>query len=137
MPRVDVSAIKKQARKITASALVIAALAVLYATDNPGVASIQDAAAQFAFSRHRLPELPGPPVREFRNTHPDVRHIAWFMSTVGAAAALNDLDGDGLANDVCYIDTRTDQVIVAPVPGTGDRYKPFALDFDAGGKKLF
>jgi hypothetical protein len=44
---------------------------------------------------------------------------------------LNDLDGDGLSNDVCYVDVRTDQVIVAPVPGTGMRYAPFALD--AGG----
>jgi len=137
MPAVDVSAIKKQARKIAALAMVLSALAVLYATDNPVAANLQDVAAQFAFSRHRLPEVPGPPVREFRNTHPDVRHITWFMSTVGAAAALSDLDGDGLANDVCYIDTRTDQIIVAPVPGSGDRFRPFALDFDTGGKKLF
>ena len=42
--------------------------------------------------------------------------------------ALNDLDGDGLPNDVVYVDTRADRVIVAPVPGTGERYEPFALD---------
>jgi hypothetical protein len=41
--------------------------------------------------------------------------------------ALNDLDGDGLPNDVCYVDVRTDEVIVAPVPGTGLRFRPFAL----------
>jgi enediyne biosynthesis protein E4 len=50
------------------------------------------------------------------------------MSTLGAGAALADIDGDGLPNDVCYVDTVTDQVIVTPAPGTGDRYKPFALN---------
>jgi enediyne biosynthesis protein E4 len=42
--------------------------------------------------------------------------------------ALNDLDGDGLPNDICYLDVRTDQVIVTPAPGTGARYQTFALD---------
>ena len=41
--------------------------------------------------------------------------------------ALNDLDGDGLPNDVVYVDPRADRVIVAPVPGTGERYEPFCL----------
>ena len=45
----------------------------------------------------------------------------------GAAVALADLDGDGLPNDVLLVDPRIDQVIVAPVPGTGGRYEPFAL----------
>ena len=39
-----------------------------------------------------------------------------------------DLDGDQLPNDVCYVDTRTDQVIIAPVPGTEKRFAPFALN---------
>ena len=47
---------------------------------------------------------------------------------MGASVAMNDLDGDGLPNDVCYVDTRTDQLIVAPVPGTPQRYKPFVLN---------
>ncbi len=42
--------------------------------------------------------------------------------------ALNDLDGDGLANDVCSVDTRLDQVLVQPAPRTGERYPLFALD---------
>ena len=44
------------------------------------------------------------------------------------SVAIADMDGDQLPNDVCYVDTRTDQVIVAPLPGTGDRFAPFALD---------
>ncbi|HET6891867.1 MAG TPA: CRTAC1 family protein, partial [Pyrinomonadaceae bacterium] len=46
---------------------------------------------------------------------------------VGAAAALGDLDGNGLSDDVCYVDTRTDMVIVTPVPSTTARYKAFSL----------
>ena len=49
------------------------------------------------------------------------------MSSVGASVALGDLDGDGLANDACLVDPRTDQVIVTPVPGTGRRFEPFTL----------
>src|SRR5436305_1587410 len=57
-----------------------------------------------------------------------MERISGWVSAVGAAVALNDLDGDGLSNDVCYVDPRTDQVILAPVPGTPARYQPFELD---------
>jgi len=50
---------------------------------------------------------------------------------VGAAVALADLDGDGLPNDLCHIDPRDDQVMIAPVPGTGERYAPFAVNLAA------
>jgi len=128
---------KRQARTFAAMALTLAAFAVAYLVEHPVAANVDDLAWQFAFSHRPLPEVPGPVIRQIRITHPDYRHIALFWSQLGAAAALNDLDGDGLANDVCYVDTRTDQVIIAPVPGTGDRYKPFALDFNAGAAKLF
>lgn len=129
--RVHLLSLKRLARKITASAIALAAFAIMYIADHPVVADVDRVAAQFSFSRHSLPEVAGGEVRHVRATHQDLHHLAWYWSQWGAAAALNDLDGDGLANDVCYVDTRTDQVIVAPVPGTGDRYKPFALDFGA------
>jgi len=88
---------------------------------------VNAAAARFRFSRSSLSDVAGPPVRHQRLVHPSLERISAFVSTVGAAVALNDMDGDGLSNDVCYIDTRTDQVIIAPVPGTGSRYSPFAL----------
>ncbi|MPZ81271.1 MAG: RNA-binding protein [Actinophytocola sp.] len=57
------------------------------------------------------------------------QRIQAWISSVGAAIAMNDLDGDGLSNDLCLVDTRTDQVVVTPTPGAGgDRYAPFALD---------
>ena len=62
------------------------------------------------------------------SVHPSVRHIRAYVSTLGASVALGDLDGDGLQNDVVWVDPPTDQVICGPVPGTGARYETFALD---------
>src|SRR5207247_5203351 len=45
-----------------------------------------------------------------------------------AAATFADLDGDGLPNDLIYVDPRTDLVTVTPAPGTGERYQPFVLN---------
>ena len=135
--RIIVTALKRSARKIVAVAMALAAFAAMYAAERPVVADVPGIAGQFKFSRHALPDVAGAESRQLRLTHPALSHMAWYWSQWGAAAALNDLDGDGLPNDVCYVDTRTDQVIVAPAPGTGERYKPFALDFNAGAAKLF
>src|SRR5580704_7775866 len=88
----------------------------------------QALARRFRFERAALPHVAGAEVRSIRPVNPSLRHLAGWISSVGAAVALNDLDADGLPNDLCYVDVRTDQIIVAPVPGTGIRYRPFALD---------
>ncbi|MDE0686443.1 MAG: CRTAC1 family protein [Candidatus Poribacteria bacterium] len=85
-------------------------------------------AARFRFTKKRVPELPGKSHQLVRAVHPSLEHIKAWVSSVGASVALGDLDRDGLPNDVCYVDTRTDQVIVAQVEITPVRYKPFALD---------
>src|SRR5690349_518964 len=86
-------------------------------------------ASRFKFQRFLLAEVPDhPPYKYVRQVHPSLNRISAWVSGLGAAATLADLDGDGLPNDVCYVDPRTDLVTVAPVPGTGDRYKPFVLD---------
>lgn len=84
-------------------------------------------AGRFNFERLRLPEL-NQSSRIARVVHPQLRRISAWISSVGAAVSLQDLDGDGLPDDVCYVDTRSDQVIVAPAPGTPDTYAPFELD---------
>ena len=80
------------------------------------------------FKQSALPELPGSARHSSRSVNPSLQGISAWISSVGAAVALNDLDGDGLPNDLCYVDTRSDQVIIAPVPGTGQRYNPFKLN---------
>ena len=86
-------------------------------------------ARRFQFQRATLTPLRSA-VQNQRNVNPKLQGIVSWISTVGAGVALGDLDGDGLANDYCLVDPRTDDVIVSPVPGTGDRYVPFALQPD-------
>lgn len=115
------------ARTVAALLLVIGLFLALRFSLSVSQQEVRAAATRFGFSRSTLPELTGPPIRNQRLVHPSFERVSAFVSTVGAAVALNDMDGDGVSNDACYIDTRTDQVIITPVPGTGNRYAPFAL----------
>ena len=86
-------------------------------------------ATRFKFDRLPLPEVAGrPPYKYIRPVHPSLSRISAWVCTLGAAGAMEDLDGDGLPNDLIYSDPRTGLVTVAPVPGTGNRYAPFTLD---------
>jgi hypothetical protein len=84
-------------------------------------------ASQFSFAKTAL-DVPAHTMATQRPVHPSFDHIVSWISSVGAAVAIGDISGGGMPNDVCYVDTRTNQVIVQPAPGTGDRYAPFALD---------
>src|SRR5215813_11545847 len=84
--------------------------------------------SHFQFQRNLLPRVPGYALKNVRGVNPRLAKISAWISSVGAAVALSDIDGDGLPNDVCYVDVRTDHVIVSPVPGTPSRYQLFVLD---------
>lgn len=89
-------------------------------------------AARFRFTKLPLAEAVGHPhYKSVRHVHPSLDRISAWISSVGAAATLADLDGDGLPNDVIHVDPRSDLVTIAPVPGTGERYKLFTLDKSA------
>ena len=87
----------------------------------------RELASEFSFTRLELPSVTEKAHRSIRRVHPKLQRISAWISSVGASVALNDIDADGLSNDLCYVDVRTDDVIVTPVPGTGERYAPFAL----------
>lgn len=108
---------------LTAACYVIAKLP---ARTPPDLAAI---AGRFSFKKSPLPEAPDAPPHKFvRQVHPSLERISAWISSLGAAVTLADLDGDGLPNDLVHVDPRTDLVTVAPVPGTGERYRPFALE---------
>jgi hypothetical protein len=119
-------------RRYAASFAGLAVVLVVFAfTQYPKLSPAETArmAARFRFSRHPFPEVTGHPAyKNVRVVHPSLQRISAWISSLGAAVALADLDGDGLPNDLCSIDPRTDLVTVAPVPGTGARFQPFALN---------
>ncbi len=84
-------------------------------------------AARFHFTPLPLPEVPGP-YRTVRAVSPALAGISAWISSVGAGIALADLDGDGLANDFCQVEPRSDRVLVAPLPGSGARFAPTTLE---------
>lgn len=97
----------------------------------PGTATAEQdrLAAQYAFAPVSLAMPGGLPHQSIRAVNQDYQHIDAWISSVGAGVALNDLDGDKLANDLCISDPRTDQVVVTPAPdGKAPRYEPFTLD---------
>ncbi len=120
-------AFRRHAAKVTAIVLVF----VVYGFARVPKASeteLAKLAASFRFRTSPLPTLSSETQKTIREVNPSLRRISGWISSVGAAVALNDLDGDGLPNDACYVDTRIDKVIVTPVPGTPQRYQPFALE---------
>ena len=109
---------------------LVVVVAVFAATQYPKLSPEDTAklAARFHFSKWPLPEAANhPPYKNVREVHPSLQRISAWISSLGAAATLADLDGDGLPNDLIHIDSRTDLVTVTPVPGTGERYQPFTL----------
>src|SRR5262245_13328684 len=120
-----------QIRPYLARAAALAAILVIYGFARlPEISSSERRAlaARFSFDRLPLPEIRGVPHKLSRVVHPTLERVSGWVSVVGAAVALNDLDGNGLPDDICYVDPRTDQVIVAPAPGTPARYAPFELN---------
>lgn len=120
-------AFRRQAAKLTAILLIFVAYGFAR-VPKASESELAKLAAGFSFRTAALPELNGIPHKAIRDVNPSLQRIAGWVSVVGAAVALNDLDGDGLPNDACYVDTRIDKVIVAPVPGTAARYQPFTLE---------
>ncbi|MEV6926535.1 VCBS repeat-containing protein [Dactylosporangium sp. NPDC051485] len=86
-------------------------------------------ASRFQFTEREIALPPGLPTRTVRTVNPQYEHIRSWISSVGAAIAVNDLDGQGVADDLCLVDTRSDSVIVTSAPGaSANTYQPFVLD---------
>lgn len=85
-------------------------------------------ASRYDFTKLAIALPPGLPDHTVRVVNPKYERIRSWISSVGAAIAVNDLDGGGKADDLCLVDTRSDSAIVTPAPGSGGSYAPFVLD---------
>lgn len=114
----------------SSSLVAVLIVAVLYLLSRPPRLDERQARAlaeRFSFVDHELPIVSTGPPKSIRAVHPSLEHLAGWISFVGAAASLGDLDGDGLPNDLVYVDPRYETITVCPVPKTGDRFPPFTL----------
>ncbi|MEV8513835.1 CRTAC1 family protein [Dactylosporangium sp. NPDC051484] len=118
-------------RRLIPAFVVLALIALLY-----GAARLPQASAATRASmaeRYQFKQMPialpaGLAQHTVRQVNPAYEHIKSWISSVGAAIAVNDLDGSGIADDLCLVDTRSDSVIVTPAPGGRGTYKPFVLE---------
>jgi enediyne biosynthesis protein E4 len=113
-------------------AVLVVAVALLANAVEVGAANTStDIGRRLHFTPLRLAEPSGRAPRSIRAVHPSLERISAWISSVGAAVAVGDLDGDGLANDLCHVDPRWDSVLISPAPGAAQRYEPFTLDAPA------
>jgi hypothetical protein len=118
-------------RKLLVSTAALAiSLALGWLSTEPSIAEkeLEGIARKYRLAKPvelTLPSTRAP--KQVRNVHPSLERISAWISGEGASAALADLDGDGLPNDLCLVDPRTDQVWILPIPGTGERYERFEL----------
>jgi enediyne biosynthesis protein E4 len=108
---------------------VVGALALLARLPDPQPGEAARLAARFRFAVQPLPPVPIPAGGVVFPVNKSASHMQFYFYQIGASAALGDLDGDGLPNDLVITDVRAKSVMVMPVPGTGNRYAPFVLDF--------
>ncbi|WP_309116045.1 CRTAC1 family protein [Saccharothrix sp.] len=120
--------LRRQLPGILALVLVAATFAVARLPES-SAAEKRDLASSFGFAPESIALPGGYTQQSIRKVNQDYKHIDAWISSVGSAIAMNDLDGDGLSNDICFVDVRIDQVIVTPAPEAGKkpRYTPFAL----------
>jgi hypothetical protein len=120
--------LRRQLPGIVALVLVVTTFLVAR-LPTPSAAELSGLASRYSFEPMSVAMPSGYPQQEVRKVNKDYQHIDAWISSVGAAIALNDVDGDGMPNDLCITDPRIDQVVVTPAPGAkSDRYAPFALD---------
>lgn len=122
------------ARRNTAGVLAVVLMLGTYyivRIPEPSAEERREVASGFGFEAMAISMPSGYAKKEVRPVNKAYRDIQGWISSVGAGIAMNDIDGDGLANDLCITDPRTDQVVVTPAPNReGEPYAPFVLDPD-------
>jgi hypothetical protein len=129
-----VTALWARRRRFAPAVLVLALVTALFFVARIPTASSADRdrlANRYAFTEIPIAMPPGyRPTQTVRKVNPAYHHLRSWISAVGAAVAVNDLQGNGREDDLCIVDPRTDQVVLtyAPTAPAADRFVPFVLD---------
>jgi hypothetical protein len=113
--------------------IIVAASVFLVVRTSVAVAGGDEAAAQYKFQQMSIAMPPGynsQHMNTVRKVNPAYEKIRSWVSSVGASIAINDLTGHGVADGMCIVDTRTNDVVVTytPTAAPADRFTPFVLD---------
>lgn len=126
---------RERFRKMTPGVVTVLVAASLFISVRSSVAvdGGDQSAAQYKFQEMPIALPPGynsQPMNSVRKVNPAYQKIRSWISSVGAGIAVNDLVGNGKADGMCIVDTRTDQVVVTHTPTAvkQDRFTPFVLD---------
>ncbi|WP_328973858.1 CRTAC1 family protein [Streptomyces sp. NBC_00239] len=130
MTQNPVSWLRRQAAGIVALVVMVSAF---YAVkpDESSAAEKRELAKSFQFEPMSIAMPAGFKQQTVRKVNKAYKHIEAWISSVGAGVAMNDIDNDGLPNDLCITDPRIDQAVITPAPVPGRKsatYEPFALD---------
>jgi hypothetical protein len=127
--------VRSRLRSILPGIVAIIALVIAYAVvgDPASAGGAKQTAAQYSFKQQSIAMPPGYAEQRFdtvRPVNPAYWKIRSWISAVGASVAINDLTGHGRSDDMCMVDTRTNDVIVTytPTAPAQDRFTPFVLD---------
>lgn len=114
-------------RKITSILSVILICLIYFFMKYPDISEAEkkDLSKDYKFSKINLDNIQND--KKIRTVHPSLERISSWISSVGASIAINDLDGDGLPNDICHIDPRLDKVRIQAAPNSESRYEEFFL----------
>jgi len=90
-------------------------------------------AAKYGFQEMPIAYPPGYdaiPKQTIRQVNPAYFKIRAWISSVGASVAINDVVGHGKSDGMCFVDTRTNKVVVTytPTAPTADQFTPFMLN---------
>jgi hypothetical protein len=103
-----------------ATAAVAAVLGIAARPSDLAPGARQALAATFKFTEYSLnASIQHDNNRRVRSVHPALKHIDAWVSSMGAAVAIADIDGIGQPSDICLVDPRSDTVTIRPAPGTG------------------
>jgi enediyne biosynthesis protein E4 len=120
--------LRRQLPGVIALVLIVATFFAVRLPSAPA-SELDDLAGKYRFTPMTIAEPSGFKQQTIRHVNKKYKQIDAWISSVGAGIAMNDLDGDGLSDDLCVTDPRIDQVIVTPTPDSRPgRYAAFALN---------
>jgi hypothetical protein len=85
----------------------------IYLIFNYGIFNVKNNISKnFSFIKENVPCLEEISKKHIRKVHPSLNRISGWISAVGASITVGDLSGNGIDDDLCFVDPRTDKVFI-------------------------